>query len=51
MIERHLRVKDLGGASGLLPNTPFILLTLDLDTTMEMQGRVQLGLGPSQPLV
>ena len=26
MIERHLRVKDLGGASGLLPNTPFILL-------------------------
>ena len=29
MIERHLRVKDLGGASGFLPNTPFILLILD----------------------
>jgi hypothetical protein len=28
MIERHLRVKDLGGASGFLPNTPFILLIL-----------------------
>ena len=30
MIERHLRVKDPGGASGLLPNTPFILLILIL---------------------
>jgi hypothetical protein len=29
MIERHLRVKDLGGASGFLPNTPFILLILN----------------------
>ena len=28
MIERHRRVKDLGGASGFLPNTPFILLIL-----------------------
>ena len=30
MIERHLRVKDLGGASGFLPNTPFVLLILRL---------------------
>ena len=28
MIERHHRVKDLGGASGFLPNTPFRLLIL-----------------------
>ena len=28
MIERHLRVNDLGGASGSLPNTPFIWLIL-----------------------
>lgn len=31
MIERHLRVKDLGGASGFLPNIPFILLILGID--------------------